>query len=812
MYGVFRLLIFVIETVIKSWHWLVRAIMRALETYTQLPRLLRIVITPIAVYLTFAIVLVYVFAPIRGMTGKMWHEGEFQYASERWLATALYDSSGAFVGTFDPRLDSKRDVNFTGRPIELSQENYVASPDHKSIPTKDVPEYYWSCLKYQEDRYLGGILNPFGIDLAGVLKIPYSMVERSIAGGGIKLGVGGSTLSMQLVRAFFKLTPHSGEGVGGKLSRKFVEWWYAPVVYNVLTPGGDLEPFKLWTANHLPLAQRTGGQPLYGVEQTARVIFGKTAKELSIAEQFVLAAAVNHPIILLEGSERLNKVRIDAWRRITKGRAHSCAVALLGSDSEKISVITELDDLGNGPPDPKVAPAIAKTLKHFAPDYARWAEANPVIRANLLAPAARYGARREMENIFGYGWRKYVRGVDLTLDLKQNLAFRRKVQDALPGIEEKYKKDIGASYSLDVRAVRQHGGIEKSVPDIVVAAANEKGEIVRYYESRDTASYFGSWGAIDRGTGHYVPERESRAIASVGKMLAAIAISNQGRDNLDTIYVDTAAPESGLESCRRNGGLRRGRRAETAFACSLSNPLERRLARIGQRTSQKLVDAFGFTMPPPDAAGIGTPPSTAIVRGFIAGSPRKVHQMAGVVLAALTGRAGQKIPPPSLVRHFDYGATSDLHDSKEGTTDAIIPKKVIRSSAHKMLRAFLSAPLCYESHGRRFGTLSSISGWCSNRRKDVRLHFAKTGTQVTLDPDAIIDVWVAGGIQFANGKSFSYVVLVGTGNTSQPWARRVHSAQIGAPLADLLLKDLRTLAYSPVKRQSAQKVSQSSKK
>ena len=77
---------------------------------------------------------------------------------------------GNFVGTFDPRLDSLRDVNYTAEPIDLG--DYVANPDHKSIPVREVPEHYWQCLVFLEDRNLGGLLNPFGIDLGGVLKIP----------------------------------------------------------------------------------------------------------------------------------------------------------------------------------------------------------------------------------------------------------------------------------------------------------------------------------------------------------------------------------------------------------------------------------------------------------------------------------------------------------------------------------------------------------------------------------------------------------------------------------------------------------------
>ena len=89
----------------------------------------------------------------------------------------------------------------------------------------------------------------------------------------------------------------------------------------LLTRGGDDTPFKQWAANHIWLAQRTGGSPLHGVEVTSRIVFGKEAKDLTTAEQFVLASAVNKPIILLEGNEKLNEVRLDRWRYITEVRA-----------------------------------------------------------------------------------------------------------------------------------------------------------------------------------------------------------------------------------------------------------------------------------------------------------------------------------------------------------------------------------------------------------------------------------------------------------------------------------------------------------
>ncbi len=121
-------------------------------------------------YVLFALTLVYVVAPVRGFVGHYLQGDKLHYDAERWLATAIYDARGNFVGTFDPRLDSRRDVNYTDSAIEMG--SYTANPDHKSIPVREVPDWYWKCLAWHEDRYVGTWLNPYGIDLLGVLKIP----------------------------------------------------------------------------------------------------------------------------------------------------------------------------------------------------------------------------------------------------------------------------------------------------------------------------------------------------------------------------------------------------------------------------------------------------------------------------------------------------------------------------------------------------------------------------------------------------------------------------------------------------------------
>jgi membrane peptidoglycan carboxypeptidase len=749
------------------------------------PRLgpLRYVALAAAGYAAFAVALVYVVAPLRGLAGHYALADKIRYDAERWLATAIYDRSGAFAGTFDARLDSLRDVNYTDAPIDVG--DYTANPDHKSIPVREVPPYYWQCLVYHEDRYIGGWLNPFGIDLVGVLKIPYSSIRRSIALRRPSLGVGGSTLPMQFARVIYNTPPHAGESAMTKLGRKLSEWWLAPVIYRELTYGGDDAPLRQWAANHLWLAQRTGGQPLHGVELTSRVVFGKDASDLSIAEQFVLASAVNKPIILLEGNQRLNEVRRDRWRFITEVRARICAETLIEDEELKKQVLFELIAMAGGPPDPKVRPRLQAALERYAPSEAKRAEANPVVRANALLPSARFGIREEMKQRYGFGWREYVRGVTTTLDAAANLAFHDKVKAGLARIDAVVRPKLLGGYTLDPA----RAGSDLKVPNVVVVAANAKGEIVRYYEAGETAAYFGAPVARDRATGLYDPARDPRMIASTGKMIAAIAIANSGRDSTASLYVDTEAPERGLDTCAKGNG-RFGRKAIVAFACSLNAPLLNRAALAGQQRVRTLVDAFGFAMPPPDASGHGTPPSTAVVLGQISGAPRRVHQMAAVVLASLIGRGAAPVREPTLVKSYDFTHADAGKRAIPDLRAPIIPNRLIRRWAAPLLKALLSAPLCYTAGGAPTGTLRSLASWCPSRRAGLRLHFAKTGTQVTADPNSTVDVWTAGGLQFANGAAYSYVVLVGTGSASEPWATKVHAADVAAPLLEILLEDL----------------------
>ena len=401
-----------------------------------------------------------------------------------------------------------------------------------------------------------------------------------------------------------------------------------------------------------------------------------------------------------------------------------------------------------------------------------------------------------MKQSYGFSWRDYVRGVTTTFDIGENLSFREKIDAELAALDTKWNSRIDPAFTLDPKRATA----EKTLPNIIVVAADAGGNIVRYYEAGETAAYFGSLPARRSEDGRYDPALESRQVASTGKMILAVALANQGRDTAETLYADPQAPAQGVDTCAR-GASSGNRKAVVAFACSLNAALINRGAQLGQTPVKRLIDGFGFTMPPAAAATGGTPPSTAVVLGQIAGAPQRVHFMSSVILASLIGRGTKPVKPPTLIKAYDYTQKGERGAGiMAEARPAVIPKSLIRPNSVWLIRSLLEAPLCYQAGGQSYGTLKSLSHWCARRRGDLRLHFAKTGTSVAIDPNATVDAWASGGLQFANGAAYSYLVLVGTGTASKPWARDLHAAQIAAPLLEVLLRDLAGHAKSNPRR------------
>jgi hypothetical protein len=705
----------------------------------------------------------------------------FTYADQRARGTAIFDSSDRFVGIIDPHLDSVYDLNLSENPVVTP--SYIAYPDHKSLHVDEAPPAFWACLKYHEDRYLGTWRNMFGIDLVGLVRMPYSTIERSIASRRLRFGAGGSTLSMQLVRSFLKQLPSSNETMLDKVTRKMREWWLAPILHNLLTQGDGDKEFARWAANHLPIAQRVGGSGIFGVELASWVIFDMSSADLTAAQQYVLAAAVNRPIEVLPHDDPAHeRQRLKRWKRLVAGRAMTCAKAGITSAILRDEVVAELEALSQTAPRPRMDADVVLALED-QPNAPTGRSVNPVRRANNLLGALQYGLRQELVERHGYAWRNHVGAVHLTFNALDNQSFARRIDGELETLinSSTYARK-NAALSFDISKAATPGAI---VPRIVIAAANGDGELVRYYENYATAVYYGSQSAWDAKTGLYDPASETMQLASVGKIIAAIALGNEGRDTAATLYRDACVSGYGAESCRRSCAAPhrtvRHRPVRTIFACSLSRPLIDRLTRFREDTLFGLVDELGAS-----TRNLGTTPiETAIANGLVSASPRTLHQIQLAMMDAMDDTARAAVAPPSLIRTADVYA-DDANEARKAVP--VIKPDAIAGTAGQFIRTVLTEPVCHPN-----GTLRRLRGqWCSRSNGSISLHLAKTGTRSFRlpagQPDTM-DLWVSGQIHFNSGQKYTYVVYMGTGDPRKLMGRFAAGRQAG-PLLRVLLEDL----------------------
>ena len=160
-----------------------RVLLRALELLALLPfRILHLLLDRVAFnprlgplryvagagifYVSLALLLVYVRGapPRRSSAITRWAKSCTTTPSAGWRPPSTTRAATSSA----PSIRASIACATSTTPSEaIDLGDYVANPDHKSIPVREVPEHYWQCLVYHEDRNLGGALNPFGIDLAG---------------------------------------------------------------------------------------------------------------------------------------------------------------------------------------------------------------------------------------------------------------------------------------------------------------------------------------------------------------------------------------------------------------------------------------------------------------------------------------------------------------------------------------------------------------------------------------------------------------------------------------------------------------------
>ncbi|MEQ9507057.1 MAG: transglycosylase domain-containing protein [Hyphomonas sp.] len=736
----------------------------------------------------------------------------FQFLDMRARAVALYDSEGRYFGIVHPETENDHLGEFG--VSDLSPLG--TSPDHKAVQVAVAPVFFWRCVVYTEDRHRGEWRNRFGVDALHLARLPIS-------------SRGGSTIEMQLARSMWKM--HSRNS--NPLVRKANELTEAPVLNRYLVKNGDTAGLARWFSQHIPLVQGGGDEQgsIYGVYAAGQFLFGKRAEELDPAEQLVLAAAVRRPIAWPASEEARAEILYDLIgvdEDKSRKRAMLCASenarladgtrviqskALRFATRARLAELRKPANVGTTDPDllsvlrtegwtaevPLVAPM--RLGKELAPNVQREVVAE---LTDLFAPVAQATkavalkpAKRQPTRLQGsHPWRGKVREVKVTLDVALNSEFRARAREAAMTLGEDLDKTgryrVGA---LPQRVINERGSLSIKEGDtpLVIAAADETGRIVRYYNSSATTAYsgYGNTRLMVRGFGRgpYDKSLETRPIGSVAKLAAALLIAEGGARNPDKT-VSNACMDGLQQRCAGSavGATPARVSLKRAFGSSL-NPAVVRVLGEGttlQRTLE-LMDSLGFYLPERHRQ---TPVATNLALGRFAGRPRAVHWLAATALSAARGKT-DAVVQPYFVDSYQLVETSDDGDvsfrQETAMRNALPAGPGAGEEQARFLRAVLSQPVCDTKNG----TLRRLSSWCADAREDVALHIAKTGS-VSAGPGGNYnesDLWIAGGVEFADGRAYSYVISLGAGSTRGAFASDLGGGVL-SPLADVLLRDL----------------------
>lgn len=213
-----------------------------------------------------------------------------------------------------PPIDTIRDVQLQ-IPLRVYSKDYKLIAEfgemrRSPIPYKDIPPNFINALLAAEDD---NFRNHYGIDLKSLLRAALELVTT-----GHKQS-GGSTITMQVARNYFLSSEQT-------YTRKAKEILLALKIEQELTKDEILELYL----NKIFLGYRA-----YGIEAASQIYYGKSVKDLTLAQMATLAGlpkapSANNPIINPERSlARRNWIlsRMFSLKMITKQEYETAKVA-----------------------------------------------------------------------------------------------------------------------------------------------------------------------------------------------------------------------------------------------------------------------------------------------------------------------------------------------------------------------------------------------------------------------------------------------------------------------------------------------------
>lgn len=146
------------------------------------------------------------------------------------------------------------------------------------VDAEDIPQHMYQATIAIEDR---NFYNHIGVDPVGLIRAVFS----TLTGHGVQ---GGSTLTQQLIKQVYFADEAQSADRGG-LTRKIKELILAIELERMYSKDQIITMYL----NQSPYGGRRNG-----VESAAQTYFGKSAKDLTLAESALLAAIPNNPAVL----------------------------------------------------------------------------------------------------------------------------------------------------------------------------------------------------------------------------------------------------------------------------------------------------------------------------------------------------------------------------------------------------------------------------------------------------------------------------------------------------------------------------------
>lgn len=164
------------------------------------------------------------------------------------------------------------------------------------VDGEDISKYMYDATIAIEDK---NFYNHAGVDFGALVRAAFS----TFGGGGVQ---GGSTLTQQLIKQVYFSDEAASENRGG-LTRKIKELILALELEKMY----DKQQILTMYLNQSPYGGRRNG-----VESAARTYFGKSAKELNLAESALLAAIPNNPGVLNPYNVYGNEMLIERQHKV----------------------------------------------------------------------------------------------------------------------------------------------------------------------------------------------------------------------------------------------------------------------------------------------------------------------------------------------------------------------------------------------------------------------------------------------------------------------------------------------------------------